>query len=202
VTADDLLANGHAGRAVVGDLALPPRQRLSGDQARQRGLRARIGIGLRIGLAVIGPAEATHGHLPALIAMLEPGLGPVLRNDHGDRRTSGRRDGKDWGLEDGLAATTARCSRVISFLDTTERWMNVQRRPAGNQRQVPPDSTLTPITFLIVAAEPPGRDRAKGPITLRNRAMDRVYCEDRHGMRGHIRAILSGYPVSPWLGDG
>ncbi|MNC24146.1 hypothetical protein D3C75_721900 [compost metagenome] len=81
VTVDDLLADRHPLGAVVGHLRLAARQLLAVAQAVQRLLGAPLGVGLRLGLAEVGPAEAAHGDLLAVAPVLRAGLGPVLWND-------------------------------------------------------------------------------------------------------------------------
>ena len=52
------------------------------DDALECLARSLVGMGLRGGLALVGPAEAAHGDLPAVDSLPEAAFGPVGRNDH------------------------------------------------------------------------------------------------------------------------
>ena len=81
VALHDLLADRHPLHAVVA-AHFAARQRLSGEDGIERFVGAAVGMHLRLGRALVGPAEAAHHHRPATETGLQAGFGPVGGNDH------------------------------------------------------------------------------------------------------------------------
>src|SRR5206468_9605125 len=82
VTSHNLFTNRHAFGAVIGSFGLAARDRLTGGNPGQRIAGASIGVGLRVGLALVRPAEPPDRHLAAINSILDSPFRPELGNDH------------------------------------------------------------------------------------------------------------------------
>src|SRR5262245_27943314 len=79
---DDFLPNGHSRGAVIRTLGLAPGDWLAGGDAAESLASPLVGTGLRVGLAIVRPAETPNRHLASSNLVLNSAFGPELGNNH------------------------------------------------------------------------------------------------------------------------